>query len=102
MFDFLHGLRVSELVDLRWDDIDWRRGTIAIRRLKGSIDGTHYLERDVGSSRRTRRRMSEPGGSYASDNGLEGGRTARPLRARSRLTHCNKVAKTHLFVRYNH
>ena len=40
---FLHGLRVSELIDLRWDDIDWRKGTIAIRRLKGSIDGTHYL-----------------------------------------------------------
>jgi integrase len=43
---FLHGLRVSELIDLRWDDIDYRKGTIAIRRLKGSIDGTHYLERD--------------------------------------------------------
>ena len=42
---FLHGLG-GELVDLRWDDINWRRGTIAIRRLKGSIDGTHYLERD--------------------------------------------------------
>jgi integrase len=26
---FLHGLRVSELIDLRWDDIDWRKGTIA-------------------------------------------------------------------------
>ena len=23
---FLHGLRVSELIDLRWDDIDWRAG----------------------------------------------------------------------------
>src|SRR5258705_2790816 len=46
LMTFLHGLRVSELIDLRWDDIDWRKGTIAIRRLKGSIDGTHYLERD--------------------------------------------------------
>ena len=43
---FLHGLRVCELINLRWDDIDWRKGTIAIRRLKGTIDGTHYLERD--------------------------------------------------------
>lgn len=43
---FLHGLRVSELIDLRWDDIDWRKGTIQIRRLKGSIDGVHYLEPD--------------------------------------------------------
>jgi integrase len=38
---FLHGLRVSELIDLRWDDIDWRKGTMQIRRLKGSIDGVH-------------------------------------------------------------
>jgi integrase len=43
---FLHGLRVSELIDLRWDDIDWRKGTMQIRRLKGSIDGVHYLEPD--------------------------------------------------------
>jgi integrase len=40
---FLHGLRASELIDLRWDDIDWRKGTMQIRRLKGSIDGVHYL-----------------------------------------------------------
>ena len=41
---FLHGLRVSELIDLRWDDIDWRKGTIAIRRLKG-IDRRYPLPR---------------------------------------------------------
>ena len=39
---FLHGLRVSELIDLRCDDIDWRAGTIRIRRSKGSLDGVHY------------------------------------------------------------
>ena len=27
LLTFLHGLRVSELIDLRWDDIDWRKGT---------------------------------------------------------------------------
>jgi integrase len=36
LMTFLHGLRVSELIDLRWDDIDWRKGTIQIRRLKGN------------------------------------------------------------------
>ncbi|MDZ7669781.1 MAG: tyrosine-type recombinase/integrase [Gammaproteobacteria bacterium] len=41
-----HGLRVSELIDLKWSDIDFKAGTIHIRRLKGSKDSTHYLEGD--------------------------------------------------------
>lgn len=43
---FRHGLRVSELVDLKWSDIDFKAGTIHVRRLKGSKDSTHYLEGD--------------------------------------------------------
>jgi type 1 fimbriae regulatory protein FimB len=40
---FLHGLRVSELCDLQWSDIDFKAAKINIRRLKGSKDSTHYL-----------------------------------------------------------
>ena len=43
---YRHGLRVSEAGDLRWDDIDLRKRTIIVRRLKGSTDSVHYLERD--------------------------------------------------------
>jgi integrase len=43
---YRHGLRVSEACDLRWDDIDLPKRTIIVRRLKGSTDSTHYLERD--------------------------------------------------------
>jgi site-specific recombinase XerD len=43
---YRHGLRVSEACDLRWDDLDLPKRTIAVRRLKGSIDSAHYLERD--------------------------------------------------------
>jgi type 1 fimbriae regulatory protein FimB/type 1 fimbriae regulatory protein FimE len=43
---FRHGLRVSEACDVRWDDIDLAKRTIIVRRLKGSHDSTHYLERD--------------------------------------------------------
>jgi len=43
---FRHGLRVSELCDLRWNDVDFKQGTIHIRRLKGSKDSVHYLESD--------------------------------------------------------
>jgi type 1 fimbriae regulatory protein FimB/type 1 fimbriae regulatory protein FimE len=46
LMTYRHGLRVSEACDLRWDDIDLRRRTIIVRRLKGSNDSTHYLERD--------------------------------------------------------
>jgi integrase len=37
---------VSEACDLRWDDINLAKRTIVVRRLKGSDDSTHYLERD--------------------------------------------------------
>src|SRR5262249_21347316 len=43
---YRHGLRVSEACDLRWDDIDLTKRTIIVRRLKGSNDSTHCLERD--------------------------------------------------------
>ncbi len=36
----------SEACDLRWDDINLAKRTIIVRRLKGSDDSTHYLERD--------------------------------------------------------
>jgi type 1 fimbriae regulatory protein FimB/type 1 fimbriae regulatory protein FimE len=43
---YRHGLRVSEACDLRWDDIDLTKRHIIVRRLKGSTDSTHYLDRD--------------------------------------------------------
>ncbi len=46
LITYRHGLRASEACDLRWDDIDLPKRTIGIRRLKGSIDSSHYLERD--------------------------------------------------------
>ena len=36
----------SKTCDLRWDDLDLTKRTIIVRRLKGSNDSTHYLERD--------------------------------------------------------
>jgi len=39
-----HGLRVSEVIGLRWDAIDFRAGTIAITRLKKGTPSTHYLK----------------------------------------------------------
>ncbi len=40
---YQHALRVSELTALRWEDFDLSKGTVYIRRLKGSDDSEHYL-----------------------------------------------------------
>ena len=32
-----HGLRVTEAIDLRWDQIDFSKGHLHVRRLKGGI-----------------------------------------------------------------
>jgi type 1 fimbriae regulatory protein FimE len=40
---YRHGLRVSELIALRWDQIDWKAGTIHVNRLKGGIPSVHPL-----------------------------------------------------------
>jgi integrase len=40
---FNHGLRASELIDLRWADVRWEERKLMIRRLKGSRSGEHIL-----------------------------------------------------------
>jgi type 1 fimbriae regulatory protein FimE len=40
---FRHGLRVSELIALRWDQIDLKAGTVHVNRLKGGIPSVHPL-----------------------------------------------------------
>jgi site-specific recombinase XerD len=40
---FRHGLRVSELVDLRWDQVDFGGGVLHVRRAKNGTPATHPL-----------------------------------------------------------
>ena len=40
---FRHGLRVSELVALRWDQIDLKKGFLHVKRIKNGIPSTHPL-----------------------------------------------------------
>jgi len=61
---YRHGLRVSEACDLRWDDIDLARRTIVIRRLKGSVDSAHYLERDELAGLKRLQREQQPKSAY--------------------------------------
>ena len=43
---YRHALRVSELVDLRVDQIDLKAGTIHVRRAKNGTPGIHGLQGD--------------------------------------------------------
>ena len=40
---FRHGLRVSELIALRWDMIDLKQGLMHVSRLKNGVNSTHPL-----------------------------------------------------------
>ncbi|MFZ0105174.1 MAG: tyrosine-type recombinase/integrase [Pseudolabrys sp.] len=61
---YRHGLRVSEACDLRWDDLDLGKRTIAVRRLRRSVDSSHYLERDEVAGLKRLQREQEPKAAY--------------------------------------
>ena len=55
-----HGLRVTEAVDLRWDQVDVTKGHLHVRRLKNGIDSVHTVQGDEIRALRQLRRDQEP------------------------------------------
>lgn len=53
---YRHGLRVSELIDLRWEQVDFKRRLLHVRRLKNGTSSTHPLGK---KERRCLRRLRE-------------------------------------------
>ena len=43
LVSFRHGLRVSEAVDLRWEQVDFNRAVLHVRRSKGGSPSVHPL-----------------------------------------------------------
>jgi len=53
---YRHGLRASEVVSLRWDDIDFPSGKLHVRRAKGGAASVHSIGgRELRALRRLQR-----------------------------------------------
>jgi integrase len=57
---YRHGLRASELVDLRWDQVEFRTATLHVRRVKQGTRSTHPILGDELRALRRLRREQEP------------------------------------------
>ena len=57
---FRHGLRSSELVDLRWDQIDFTHAVLHIRRAKKGTPATHPVVGDEMRALRKLQREQDP------------------------------------------
>jgi len=57
---YRHGLRVSELTDLRWDQIDFNAATLHVRRVKKGTPATHPIRGDELRALRRLQREQDP------------------------------------------
>ncbi len=57
---YRHGLRVSELTDLRWDQVDFTTATLHVRRVKQGTPSTHPIRGDELRALRRLQREQEP------------------------------------------
>jgi integrase len=67
---FRHGLRPGEIVDLRWDQIDFKSATLRARRLKNGTSSTHPLTgRELRALRRHQRESAKSPFVFVSERG---------------------------------
>ncbi len=59
-----HGLRVTEAIDLRWDQVDFSKGHLHVKRLKGGVDSVHPLQGDELRALRELQREQEPASGF--------------------------------------
>jgi integrase len=61
---YRHGLRCSELVNLQWDQIDFRGGNLHVRRVKSGTPSTHPLSGIELRALRQLKREQEPASAF--------------------------------------
>jgi integrase len=57
---YRHGLRAAEVVDLRWDQVDFKTATLHVRRVKQGTPATHPILGDELRALRRLEREQEP------------------------------------------
>jgi type 1 fimbriae regulatory protein FimB/type 1 fimbriae regulatory protein FimE len=77
---YRHGLRVSELVSLRWDQFDLKQGLLHVARLKNGVPSTHPLRGPELRALRQVQRAQERGGGYVFTSERAGPMTADNVR----------------------
>jgi integrase len=61
---YRHGFRSAELVDLRWDQVDFRTASLHVRRVKQGTPSTHPILGDELRALRRLQREQEPKASF--------------------------------------
>ena len=66
-----HGLRVTEAIDLKWDQVDWPKSHLHVQRLKCGVDSVHPLQGDELRALRRLRKEQTPASGFmlASERG---------------------------------
>jgi integrase len=58
---YRHGLRAAEVVDLRWEQVDFKSATLSVRRVKNGTPSSHPLTgRELRELRRHQREAGSP------------------------------------------
>ena len=87
---YRHGLRVSELVTMRWEQIDFKAGSMHVNRLKNGLPSTHPI-RGVELRALRALRKDYPDSPYVFVTEREGPMT--PATARKLITRAGELAK---------
>jgi len=73
---YRHGLRVSEAISLKWDQVDFKRAEMHVRRLKGGTPAVHPIKGDELRLLRKLKREYDSAFVFVSERGLPLSRSA--------------------------